>query len=258
MTESNTAQDGGNNAMTIGLVVVVVVVVGMALFSIFGSASGTAATADGATEADTAGSADAVDVVDAELSGTLAEICEAATPAIEPDNRSFAEAEEVLEDGVDYRAILCTDAGPIYVDLYEEDTPVTVNNFVFLAQANYYNNTTFHRVLEDFMAQGGDPTGTGTGGPGYTFQDEIVGNLTFDREGLLAMANSGPATNGSQFFITFEPTPWLDGLHTIFGEVIADQATVERIELRDPQTATGVGTIVDTIIIITDPAQVQA
>lgn len=257
-------QQSNNGIMIYGLVVVIVVVVGMVLFSIVGSASQSGSTADTEAVAQTddspnvvVGDPNAVDVVDSELSGTLEEICEAATPAIEPDNRAFTQAEEVLEDGVDYQAIFCTSVGPIYVDLYEEDTPVTVNNFVFLAQQNYYNNTTFHRVIENFMAQGGDPTGTGTGGPGYRFQDEFVGNLTFESEGLLAMANAGPGTNGSQFFITFEPTPNLNNRHTIFGAVIEDQETVESIALRDPQTATTVGTIVNTVVIITDSAQVQ-
>ena len=123
----------------------------------------------------------------------------------------FQEAETVLEPDVDYRAIFCTTAGTVYVDLYESLTPMTVNNFVFLAQQGYYDNTTFHRVIPDFMVQGGDPTATGSGGPGYQFGDEPVGFLTFDRPGLLAMANAGPGTNGSQFFITTVPdaTPQL-------------------------------------------------
>jgi cyclophilin family peptidyl-prolyl cis-trans isomerase len=112
-----------------------------------------------------------------------------------------------------------------------------VNNFVFLAREGFYDNTTFHRVLEDFMAQAGDPTGTGAGGPGYRFQDEIVPGLEFDRPGLLAMANAGPGTNGSQFFITFEPVPWLDGRHTIFGEVLEGQEVLDQLTRRDPQAA---------------------
>ncbi|MCA9912212.1 MAG: peptidylprolyl isomerase, partial [Anaerolineae bacterium] len=124
------------------------------------------------------------------VSGSIQELCDSATPT-EPATRSYSQAEQVLEDGVDYQAIFCTDAGPIYVDLFEDQTPVTVNNFVFLAQNNYYDNTIFHRVIQDFMAQGGDPTGTGMGGPGYQFQDEIVQGLTFDTPGLLAMANAG-------------------------------------------------------------------
>ncbi|HEX5809558.1 MAG TPA: peptidylprolyl isomerase [Anaerolineales bacterium] len=124
--------------------------------------------------------------------------------------------------------------GEFVVELFADKTPVTVNNFVFLAQQGYYTGTTFHRVLEGFMAQGGDPTGTGTGGPGYQFEDEFS-DLTFDKPGLLAMANAGSNTNGSQFFITYAPTPHLNGLHTIFGEVIEGMDVVNSITLRDPQ-----------------------
>jgi peptidylprolyl isomerase len=123
--------------------------------------------------------------------------------------------------------------GEFVVQLFPDKAPKTVNNFVFLAQNGFYDGTTFHRVIEGFMAQGGDPTGTGMGGPGYQFEDEFS-DLTFDKPGLLAMANSGPNTNGSQFFITFVATPHLNGLHTIFGEVIEGMDVVEGITLRDP------------------------
>ena len=126
--------------------------------------------------------------------------------------------------------------GEFVVQLFADKAPKTVNNFVFLAREGYYDGPTFHRVLEGFMAQGGDPTGTGAGGPGYQFEDEFSDDLTFDREGLLAMANAGPGTNGSQFFITFTPTPHLNGLHTIFGEVIEGMDVVRGITLRDPNT----------------------
>ena len=128
--------------------------------------------------------------VSAQDAQTPTELCEQAVPAEGPATREFSTADWVLEEGVDYRAVLCTDAGPVYVDLFEAFTPITVNNFVFLAQNGYYNNTTFHRVIQDFMVQGGDPTGTGTGGPGYQFEDEFVGFLNFDRPGWLAMANA--------------------------------------------------------------------
>jgi len=124
-----------------------------------------------------------------------------------------------LDESKDYRAEIVTSCGSITVDLLEKETPVTVNNFVFLAREGFYDGTVFHRVISDFMNQAGDPEGTGMGGPGYQFEDEIVDSLTFSEPGLLAMANSGPATNGSQFFITTVPTPHLDGLHTIFGRV---------------------------------------
>ncbi|HSL46364.1 MAG TPA: peptidylprolyl isomerase [Anaerolineales bacterium] len=134
-----------------------------------------------------------------------------------------------------YATFQMAEGGEFVVELFDEQAPKTVNNFVFLAQQGYYNGTTFHRVLDGFMAQGGDPTGTGMGGPGYQFEDEFSPELTFDRPGLLAMANSGPNTNGSQFFITYAPTPHLNGLHTIFGEVIEGMDVVNNITRRDPQ-----------------------
>jgi peptidylprolyl isomerase/peptidyl-prolyl cis-trans isomerase B (cyclophilin B) len=184
-------------------------------------------------------------------------LCAAAVPATDPETRAFTEAENVLQPGTDYRAILCTGAGAVYVDLLEQAAPATVNNFVFLADNGYYNNTTFHRVIADFMAQGGDPTATGSGGPGYQFGDEFAGFLNFDRPGWLAMANAGADTNGSQFFLTTAETPHLDYKHAIFGEVLEGQSVVENIALRDPQTATTPGTSLDTVLIITDPASVQ-
>ncbi len=187
---------------------------------------------------------------------TPTEICEAAGTPAAPENRTFEAAEQVLEPGVDYRAVFCTGAGPVYIDLLEAYAPVTVNNFVFLAGQGYYNGTMFHRVIADFMVQGGDPEGTGTGGPGYQFEDEFVGFLHFDTPGWLAMANAGPATNGSQFFITTVPTPHLNYMHTIFGEVLEGQENVEGIELRDPATATEPGTALNTVVIVTDPAEV--
>jgi peptidylprolyl isomerase len=151
------------------------------------------------------------------ISGSPDEICAAATPAQDPETREYDAPEQALESDIDYYAIFCTEAGAIYVDLFEEIAPITVNNFVFLAQSGFYNNTTFHRVLENFMAQGGDPTGTGSGGPGYGFGDELASFVRFDRVGLLAMANSGQGTNtnGSQFFITTAITDWLTFNHTI-------------------------------------------
>lgn len=139
--------------------------------------------------------------------------------------------------------------GEFVVQLFPDKAPVTVNNFVYLARNGFYDGTTFHRVLDGFMAQGGDPTGTGSGGPGYQFEDEFS-DLTFDKPGLLAMANSGPNTNGSQFFITYEPTPHLNGLHTIFGEVIEGMDVVEGITRRDPNQSPGFqGDAIETITI---------
>ncbi|MBN2471726.1 MAG: peptidylprolyl isomerase [Anaerolineae bacterium] len=177
-------------------------------------------------------------------------MCEAATPAESPAEITFGAAEQVLQADTDYLAVFCTAAGPVLVDLYEDRTPVTVNSFVFLARSGYFNNTNFHRVMADFMAQGGDPTNTGSGGPGYQFEDEILDELVFDRPGLLAMANAGPGTNGSQFFITTAPTDWLNGAHTIFGEVLAGQSNVENIRLRDPQQSLEPGTLLEAVLIV--------
>ncbi len=128
-----------------------------------------------------------------------------------------------------------TSKGDINLNLYEDKTPLTVANFVNLAQRGFYNGLTFHRVINDFMIQGGCPLGTGTGGPGYRFKDEIVPDLKHDKPGILSMANAGPGTNGSQFFITHVPTPWLDGKHTVFGAVVGpeDQKVVNSIVVKD-------------------------
>lgn len=154
----------------------------------------------------------------------------------------------ILEEGSTYYAVIRAQSGEIIVQLYADRTPVTVNNFVYLSLTGFYDGTIFHRVLDNFMAQAGDPTGTGRGGPGYKFQDEFVGNLLFDKPYLLAMANSGPATNGSQFFITFVATTHLNQRHTIFGEVISGHAAVDGITRRDPQ-AGGPGDVIETIDI---------
>ena len=117
---------------------------------------------------------------------------------------------------------IMTEKGDININLLPEKSPVTVANFVNLAKKGYYDGLKFHRVIGNFMAQGGDPTGTGAGGPGYQFEDEVNNGLNFSKAGKLAMANAGPGTNGSQFFITTVPTEWLNGNHTIFGEVVSD------------------------------------
>jgi peptidylprolyl isomerase len=140
--------------------------------------------------------------------------------------------------------------GEFKAQLFDEQAPITVNNFVFLARQGFYNGITFHRVLEGFMAQGGDPTGTGMGGPGYQFEDEFSPDLTFDRPGLLAMANSGPNTNGSQFFITYDATPHLNNLHTIFGEVIEGMDVVDNLTRRNPDANPDFqGDVIETIEI---------
>ena len=139
--------------------------------------------------------------------------------------------------------------GEIVIQLYPDKAPITVNSFVFLAREGYYDGTTFHRVLPDFMAQGGDPTGTGGGGPGYQFVNEDS-DLTFDKAGVVAMANAGRDTNGSQFFITFSPQEYLNGSYTIFGQVIDGMDVVMDIRLRDPmQNPNFVGDAIESITI---------
>jgi peptidyl-prolyl cis-trans isomerase B (cyclophilin B) len=130
----------------------------------------------------------------------------------------------------DYRATMKTSCGTVQLELFARETPVTVNSFVFLAREGFFDGLTFHRIIPGFMAQGGDPQGDGTGGPGYQFEDEIVEDLTFDKPGLLAMANSGEDTNGSQFFITTSEPSHLNGLHTIFGRVTKGMDVVREIE----------------------------
>jgi len=132
-----------------------------------------------------------------------------------------------------YRVKMETDKGTIELELYPEHAPVTVNNFVFLAREGFYDGITFHRVIADFMIQGGDPTGTGRGGPGYRFADELVGNPLKHETGSLSMANAGPNTNGSQFFITHSPQPHLNGRHTVFGKVVKGQDVVNAIRQGD-------------------------
>ncbi len=154
-----------------------------------------------------------------------------------------------IDPAATYYALFKTEKGDMRVRLFAEEAPVTVNNFIFLAREGFYNGTHFHRVLENFMAQGGDPTGSGAGGPGYQFQDEIVASIQFDRAGLLAMANAGPNTNGSQFFITFAETPWLNGNHTIFGEVVEGMEVLMSISLRDPASADSPGDLLRTVEI---------
>ena len=148
-----------------------------------------------------------------------------------------------------YTAVIETELGNITLRLFSSESPVTVNNFVFLAKQGYYDGVTFHRVIHNFMVQGGDPTGSGSGGPGYMFEDEVNNGLTFDKPGLLAMANAGPNTNGSQFFITHVPTPHLNNNHTIFGEVIEGMETVFAIPERNPQNSQDDGIVMNKINI---------
>jgi cyclophilin family peptidyl-prolyl cis-trans isomerase len=134
----------------------------------------------------------------------------------------------------DYTAIMHTDKGDITIQLFADTAPITVNNFVFLASQGFYDGTIFHRVITSFMAQGGDPTATGRGGPGYHFKDEFHPKLRHDKPGVLSMANSGANTNGSQFFLTHVATPWLDNKHSVFGQVTAGLDVLLSIPARDP------------------------
>lgn len=133
-----------------------------------------------------------------------------------------------------YIARMETDKGTMVIELFTDKTPVTVNNFVFLSREGYYDGVIFHRVIANFMAQGGDPTGTGRGGPGYKFQDEFHPSLRHNKQGILSMANAGPGTNGSQFFITHLPTPHLDDRHSVFGQVVEGLDVLMSIPPRDP------------------------
>jgi len=132
-----------------------------------------------------------------------------------------------------YRTKIETNRGDIELELYPEYAPKTVNNFVFLAKEGFYDGVPFHRVISDFMIQGGDPTGTGRGGPGYKFEDEFDGNPLSHETGVISMANAGPNTNGSQFFITHSPQPHLDGMHTVFGKVVEGHDIVNAIQQGD-------------------------
>ncbi len=136
-----------------------------------------------------------------------------------------------IETGKQYTATIETEKGSMVLELFASDVPVTVNNFVFLAREGFYDGTTFHRVIPDFMAQGGDPTGTGTGGPGYKFVDEFTKHTHV--AGALSMANSGPNTNGSQFFITYGPQPHLDRKHSVFGQLVLGEKVLKAIKNGD-------------------------
>ena len=138
-----------------------------------------------------------------------------------------------IDQNKSYTATFLTSRGEIVADLFPKDAPNTVNNFVFLAREGFYDGTTFHRVIADFMIQGGDPTGTGRGGPGYNFADELKSNPRKHQVGSLSMANAGPNTNGSQFFITHIATDWLNGKHTVFGQVRSGQDIVDSVKQGD-------------------------
>lgn len=155
----------------------------------------------------------------------------------------------VIDPKKKYTATISTDKGDMVLELFADKTPKTVNNFVFLAREGFYDGTIFHRVIADFMVQGGDPTGTGRGGPGYRFSDEFHPSLRHDKLGVLSMANAGPGTNGSQFFITHIPTPWLDNKHSIFGQLISGKDVLMSIPPRDPGRPEYAGVKINAITI---------
>ena len=159
-----------------------------------------------------------------------------AAPAVSGTPKQWASPPPMTIDASKqyFATVKMAKGGQFVIQLYPDKAPITVNSFVFLAREGFFNGVTFHRVLEGFMAQGGDPTGTGTGGPGYEFANEDS-DLKFDKAGVVAMANAGRDTNGSQFFITFGPQPQLDGGYTIFGQVISGMDVVNGLTRRDPQ-----------------------
>ena len=154
-----------------------------------------------------------------------------------------------LDTSKNYKARIKTARGEIVVDLFAGQAPMTVENFVNLARSGFYNGTTFHRVIPGFMAQGGDPTGTGRGGPGYQFSDEFHPELRHSGPGVLSMANAGPNTNGSQFFITYAATPHLDDRHSVFGQVTGGIDVLRSIRERDPARDTQPGDEIESIEI---------
>lgn len=172
-----------------------------------------------------------------------------------PDNpKQWSSAPKMaLDPTKKYVATLNTSKGDIKIALHADKVPNTVNNFVFLASQGFYDGTIFHRVIANFMVQGGDPAGTGMGGPGYRFNDEFHSTLKHDKPGVLSMANAGPGTNGSQFFITHVPTPWLDNKHSVFGQVIEGIDVLMSIPERDPRFRNAPAVTLNTVTITEEP-----
>lgn len=219
-------------------ILLLVVVVAVFVWQLQGTADpedddteGTANETNGETETE-GGTAETADPEGTLIEGErpLAEL-----EAAERDSYYDAYPEMIIDTDNAYQAVIRTEKGDMVIQLFDDESPQTVNNFVFLATQGFYDGVVFHRVLPGFMAQGGDPTGTGLGGPGYRFEDEVENGLSFDRTHLLAMANSGPDTNGSQFFITFVETPQLNGGYSIFGELIQGEDVLSSISLINPE-----------------------
>lgn len=163
--------------------------------------------------------------------------CERKVNSVMASKQYSAPPAMAIDPAKKYHASIETSRGPIEIDLFASDAPLTVNNFVFLARDGFYNGLKFHRVISNFMIQGGDPTGSGAGGPGYRFRDETADNPNKHETGSLSMANAGPNTNGSQFFITHAPQPHLNGKHTVFGKVTSGQDVVNAIKQGDTITS---------------------
>ena len=181
-------------------------------------------------------------------SPTIAEVTQVEVRMLSPGDNPRPPV-GALDTSKTYTATFETDKGEFEILLFDDEAPLTVENFINLVTIGFYEGTMFHRVIPDFMAQGGDPLGTGTGGPGYQFQDEFHASRQHDKPGVLSMANSGPRTNGSQFFITFAPTPHLDGMHSVFGEVVEGLDDALNITVRDPGTAQTPGDVIKKISI---------
>ena len=186
----------------------------------------------------------------ATLAPTVAEVTQVEVKMLSPGDDARPPV-GALDISKTYTATFKTDKGEFEIFLFDDEAPLTVENFINLATIGFYEGTMFHRVIPDFMAQGGDPLGTGTGGPGYQFQDEFNQKLRHDSEGVLSMANAGPGTNGSQFFVTLAPTPHLDGRHSVFGKVIRGMGTVKMIRERDPMNDPNPGDSIETVAIRT-------
>lgn len=165
----------------------------------------------------------------------------------------FSSVGNGIEAGKSYQAIFETSEGRLVIDLYADKAPVTVGSFAYLIRNHFYDGIIFHRVIADFMAQTGDPTGTGRGGPGYRFKDEFHPELKHDRAGTLSMANSGPGTNGSQIFITFGPTPHLNGGHSVFGRIVDGIENLARIKKVDPSFPIPYPTVIERAYIVEKP-----
>ena len=232
-------------------VLAAVVVIGILIISVLSLNSGTATPKNADQMAVTTEVNIATATVDAAV--PAATDAPTAVPAPTPAaGKQYAAAPPMTIDvKKTYTATIKTPRGDIVIKLRPDLAPETVNSFVFLARDGYYNGLTWHRVLADFMAQGGDPTGTGMGGPGYTVKGEFSANVSFDTPGYVAMARPGNDVNGngSQFFITTAPATYLDNQYTIFGEVTAGQDIVKGIPLRDPQSATTPGEAMESITI---------